>query len=247
MTKKPSASRIAVSLEVGSKLTFASALDWPGWCRSGRDASAAVAALRAYAPRHAPVVRDAGLTPPDPDAIEVVEHLPGSGTTDFGAPGAISPVERERCTPAEAARLASLLDACWRHLDRVAAGAPAALRKGPRGGGRDRDAIVDHVLSAERDAYARKIGLRLPAPDRGDPSSIATQRAAIKAVILSAAGPRSASPPPPAPDSVLPRRSASAERPERGWPVRYAVRRIAWHVLDHAWEIEDRSAPAPPA
>ncbi|HET6213465.1 MAG TPA: hypothetical protein VFE14_11405, partial [Micromonosporaceae bacterium] len=28
---------------------------------------------------------------------------------------------------------------------------------------------------------------------------------------------------------------------ERGWPARYAARRIAWHVLDHAWEIEDKS------
>ena len=28
------------------------------------------------------------------------------------------------------------------------------------------------------------------------------------------------------------------------WPARYAARRIAWHVLDHAWEIEDRSDPA---
>jgi hypothetical protein len=29
----------------------------------------------------------------------------------------------------------------------------------------------------------------------------------------------------------------------RRWPPRYAARRIAWHVLDHAWEIEDRSEP----
>ena len=27
------------------------------------------------------------------------------------------------------------------------------------------------------------------------------------------------------------------------WPVRYAARRVAWHALDHAWEIEDRSDP----
>ena len=27
----------------------------------------------------------------------------------------------------------------------------------------------------------------------------------------------------------------------RPWPERYAARRIAWHALDHAWEIEDRS------
>lgn len=25
------------------------------------------------------------------------------------------------------------------------------------------------------------------------------------------------------------------------WPLRYVVRRVAWHVLDHAWEIEDRA------
>lgn len=32
---------------------------------------------------------------------------------------------------------------------------------------------------------------------------------------------------------------------EKGWPPRYAARRIAWHVLDHAWQIEDRSGPPP--
>jgi hypothetical protein len=26
----------------------------------------------------------------------------------------------------------------------------------------------------------------------------------------------------------------------KDWPLRYAARRIAWHALDHAWEIEDR-------
>ena len=28
------------------------------------------------------------------------------------------------------------------------------------------------------------------------------------------------------------------------WTARYAAHRVAWHALDHAWEIEDRSAPA---
>jgi hypothetical protein len=32
--------------------------------------------------------------------------------------------------------------------------------------------------------------------------------------------------------------------PGDGRPPRYAIRRIAWHVLDHAWEIEDKSDPA---
>lgn len=25
------------------------------------------------------------------------------------------------------------------------------------------------------------------------------------------------------------------------WLVRYAIRRLAWHILDHAWEMEDRT------
>jgi hypothetical protein len=28
---------------------------------------------------------------------------------------------------------------------------------------------------------------------------------------------------------------------EKRWPPRYVARRMAWHLLDHAWEIEDRS------
>ncbi len=32
-------------------------------------------------------------------------------------------------------------------------------------------------------------------------------------------------------------------RPGNGpWPTRYFARRLAWHALDHAWEIEDRSS-----
>ncbi len=32
-----------------------------------------------------------------------------------------------------------------------------------------------------------------------------------------------------------------------GWPVRDAIRRRAWHILDHAWEMEDKdlSRPSP--
>jgi hypothetical protein len=107
-------------------------------------------------------------------------------------------------------------------LDRVAAGAPAKLRKGPRGGGRDRDAVVTHVLDAEA-SYARKLGLRFRPPAPGDKKAIAEAREAILGVL---------------------RRTSSGVPPgEKGWPPRYAARRIAWHVLDHAWEIEDKSEP----
>lgn len=58
-----------------------------------------------------------------------------------------------------AARLADLVAAAWRVFDRVAANAPAKLRTGPRGGGRDRDQIAEHVAESEP-SYARKLGVR---------------------------------------------------------------------------------------
>lgn len=120
---------------MGTRLSFASALDWPGWSRSGPGDKAAVEALRAYAPRYSPVARGAGLEPPDSTQIEVVERLPGSGTTDFGVPGVIGPLDGEPLTAPEAARLVRLLESCWELFDRVVADAPASLRKGaPRWG-----------------------------------------------------------------------------------------------------------------
>jgi len=220
MPKLTGSTRLVV--EAGRRRTFASALDWPGWCRSGPDEKRALEALAACAPRYRAVAAEAGLALPARAgvAMTVVEHVAGSATTDFGAPGSVADDERADLTPAEAARRASLVQAAWVVLDKVVAGAPAALRKGPRGGGRDRDAIVEHVLAAEV-AYARKVGLRLRQPDVADAADVAAFRAEL--------------------DTVL--RSARAGVPAgaKDWPPRYAARRIAWHALDHAWEIEDRS------
>lgn len=211
-----------VYLESGRKRVFACALDWPGWCRSGRDEATALGALAVAAPRYAVVAEEAGVAFPaeTADAFEVVERLAGSATTDFGAPAAVATRDMEPLTLDDAERLAALVAACWVFFDRVVSTAPAALSKGPRGGGRDRDAIVEHVLAAEV-AYARKIGIRQREPALADSSAISTLRAAILEGL----------------------RMARDGRPvvEKGWPVRYAARRIAWHVLDHAWEIEDRS------
>ena len=97
---------------------------------------------------------------------------------------------------------------------------PPELRKGPRGGGRDRDKVVAHVEEAER-SYAKSIGIRLPrtAPIDGGPGR---DRRGARARQRRVAAARAAA-----------------------WTQRYAARRIAWHVLDHAWEIEDRSEPTP--
>ena len=213
-----------VFLEVGKKKVFACALDWPGWCRSGKDEELALEALAAYAPRYAVVAEHAGIAYPARvgEDLEVVERLPGSATTDFGAPGEIAGADAERATGRQAERLAALVVASWAVFDRVRAGAPAALRKGPRGGGRDRDKMVDHVVGAEA-AYARKLGVKHRQPAIDDQAAIAALRDDIIEVLRA---PSDGSPPVP-----------------KGWPPRYAARRIAWHVLDHAWEMEDRSDP----
>jgi len=212
---------IAVVVEIGTKRTFASALEWPGWSRSGRDEHSALRALDAYAARYAPVATTARLTFPKTIRLEVVEHLPGSATTDFGAPGAIADAERRPTNRIDAVRLGALVSSSWAQLEMIAHRAPAELRKGPRGGGRDRDEVVNHVIAAET-AYARKLGVRDLSPEPGDDQG----RGMLRAAILRAL--------------EIP----GAETPAKGWPTRYAARRIAWHVLDHAWEIEDRSGPA---
>jgi hypothetical protein len=212
----------AVTLEVGAKKVFASAVDWPGWCRAGRTEEAALEALDAYAQRYAEVADGAGVRFPRSAsaAFEVVERVSGNATTDFGAPGTVTPGDAERLTAAGATRQAVLVGAAWQVLDRIAAQAPAELRKGPRGGGRDRDKMIDHVLSAEA-AYARKIGVKHRPPALADTAAIKALREDILA--------------------VLSRASDGAPPVPKGWPPRYAARRIAWHVLDHAWEMQDRA------
>jgi hypothetical protein len=214
-----------VYVETGRTRTFACACDWPGWCRAAKDEPSALEALAAYAPRYAPVAKKARIAfdPKSAAAFRVVEHLAGTATTDFGAPDAVAKRDTTPLAAPEGKQIAALVNAAWVIFDDVIAGAPSELRKGPRGGGRDRDQIADHVLGAEG-AYLRKLGLRLTPPTRDDRRGIAEFRAAIA--------------------NVLGKPSNGKALVERGWPQRYAARRIAWHALDHAWEIQDRSAQA---
>jgi hypothetical protein len=207
--------RIRVMVEAAPKRVFVAALDWPGWVRAGKDEGLAVEALLAAAPRFAAVTSEAGLAF-DPGAIDldVVERLPGGGGTEFGVPSSIAEADRAPVDAAEAARLAAIVEAAWTVFDRVAAAAPEELRKGPRGGGRDRTKIVGHVNEAD-EAYAREIGL----------ASRPKEVPALRAAVLEALGT-------PSDGSPL---------AGRKWTQRYAARRIAWHALDHAWEIEDRT------
>jgi hypothetical protein len=215
-------SRTAVYIEAGAKRAFACALDWPGWCRSGKGEEQALEALAAAAPRYAVVARAAGFPLPAGagEAFEVLERLPGTATTEFGAPDRQATGDDRPLSGEQAERLAALLKGSWTAFDRVVAGAPAELRKGPRGGGRDRDKIVAHVLGAEA-GYATRLGLRLREPQWEDRAAVAAFRDAIVGGL--------GTPP------------VEGPRGGKRWPGRYAARRIAWHALDHAWEIEDRS------
>jgi hypothetical protein len=194
-----------VYLEEGKTRVFAVALDWPGWCRQAKTAELALEALDEYRVRYAHVVSSTFR----PGEFEVVGTLKGNATTDFGAPDARGPWDEVTLTPRELNRQILVLQDCWNYFDTAVDHAPPTMRRGPRGGGRDRDAIVDHVREAER-AYCSRTGFRVAPRTPWD-----EQRDVVVTTLR-------------------------ASTPSAKWPIPYALRRVAWHVLDHAWEIEDK-------
>ena len=163
---------IPVYLELGARRTFAGAVDWPGWCRSGRDETAALEALVAYAPRYARAI-DTALPeielPASPSDLVVTEHLKGYSTTDFGAPGAVPAADECDIDPQALERFRALLQACWQTFDRAVASADGkTLRKGPRGGGRDLAGIIQHVVDANK-AYLARLAWKPTADLETDP------------------------------------------------------------------------------
>lgn len=218
---------LRVAVEAGAKRSFASALDWPGWSRSGPSTEAAIESLLEYAPRYARVVNRAGeaIEPPaSAQQVEIVERLAGGGGTDFGVPGAAAAAEDAPIDDADLRRLTALLTAAWDELDGIAERARGVeLRKGPRGGGRDLENVLDHVLQAEV-AYLGQLGARSPDPATRE----SVRQAFLETLAARATG----------------RPIENPRRTKRPWAPRYAVRRAMWHVLDHAWEIEDRATEA---
>ena len=222
---------IHVVVEGGSKRVFASAVDWPGWARSGRDESAALEALVAYAARYSSVVARAKLgfvTPADARSFRVVERLPGNATTDFGAPGVPAKVDATSVDAAELARFRKLLTAGWRAFDAgVVSARGKTLRAGPRGGGRSLSAIVDHVRDAEA-GYLSGLGWPFKSSATGRELIEQTRSAVLEGLAASVYG------------------KIAARGPRGGvrWKPRFFARRLMWHALDHLWEIEDRSTLA---
>ncbi len=218
--------RLEIAEEVGAKKTFVWAIDWPGWCRGGKSGPLAIEALIDHGPRYARVASIAGEPFGDVSAhaLSSIDSVPGGSGTEFGVPSSITDADRRPVSEAEADRLARIVAAAWTVFDDVAMAAPAELRKGPRGGGRDRDKMIGHVIEADH-YYAREIGVRGRPPDPSDRAAVEAERAAML--------------------DVLRQPSDGSPLADRTWTPRYAARRIAWHALDHAWEMEDRTDPGP--
>jgi hypothetical protein len=214
---------IDVYLEVGAKRTFAGSLEWPGWTRGGKDEEQALQALFDYAPRYAKVAKKLGFdAPKNVKELKVKERVKGSANTDFGSLGDAPTYDDEPVDENEHQRLQKILQACWAALDKAERAARGKeLKKGPRGGGRELDNIVQHVLDAEG-GYLYRLAWKRPKEAERDTKL--SRKLMLEALTASVRG------------------EVPAEGPRGGkrWAARYFVRREAWHVLDHAWEIEDR-------
>ncbi|MFX0012447.1 MAG: DinB family protein, partial [Candidatus Hermodarchaeota archaeon] len=206
-----------------------SALDWPGWARSGRDELEALNTFLEYGPRYQRAIYSSQLNfkpPVDSVSFEVTERLTGNATTDFGAPGIAPSVDSSPMDTATLERFKGILNACWEVFAKTVGSANGKqLRKGPRGGGRSVSQIADHVIESHYN-YLRMIYWREPQEKTSDVSSMieVLKHADEQALAFAVSG----------------------EMPETGsrggklWKPRYFVRRAAWHILDHAWEIEDK-------
>ena len=214
---------LRVVLEVAPKRSFASAIDWPGWSRGAKTAGRG----HRGAPRLRPSLRQGRearegrlLSAGDDPGVEIVERQKGGGGTEFGVPSSTARSESEPIPVRELTRLVSLLEASWAAFDAAARRAEGTtLTLGPRGGGRQVPKMVEHVREAEA-AYVHQLGTKASGQEIDE-----LRRSFVEALRLLAAGDEL-----PAPNKV-----------KKPWSPRYAIRRSAWHALDHAWEIEDRS------
>src|SRR5215831_12752364 len=160
------ADTLRVMLEIGTKdkQVAAVAPDWPGLERGAKTEEAAIARVQAYLPRYAPVANLEGMGAEFADVatVDVVEQYPGTGSTDFwGISFAFSDIDRQELSRDALERELTLMPACWAFFDDVRARVSAEMQKGPRGGGRDRDRIVQHTFRVEQD-WSKKLEVHTP-------------------------------------------------------------------------------------
>lgn len=218
-----------IYLEIGEKRLFAGSIAWPGWCRSGRDEDSALQALFDSGSRYARILSSTDLgfeVPEQLSEFNIVERLEGSRTTDFGAPDMPLDRDKDPIGADELERFKKLLKACWEAFDQAVKKAEGKeLRKGPRGGGRDLEKIIEHVTGAD-ESYLKQIGWKIENFRETDPDE---RLAHVRDEVLKGL-------------AAAVRGELPTEGPRGGkrWSPRFYIRRVAWHVIDHAWEIENR-------
>jgi hypothetical protein len=205
------------------KKSVAFAVDWPGWSRGAKTADAALETLEAYRPRYRPIAVAAGLAEEFDKAgkLKVVEDKVGTGSTDFwGISFSPCSLETEPMKERELDRKIALLTACWAHFDAVAARVSEEMRKGPRGGGRDRTRIWRHTIRTESEDFAKKVGLRIPEEGALEPKALRSYREAYIEAIRAY--------------------NAGEGKRMRSWNLPFLLRHSGFHTMDHAWEMEDK-------
>ena len=206
------------------KKAVAFAVDWPGWSRGAKTTDQALATLESYRERYRPVAVAAGLGGEFDAAgpLDIVEDRVGTGSTDFwGISFSPSSLERGPMDEAELERKIAVLQACWAYFDDVAARVSPELRKGPRGGGRDRDRIIAHTIRTESEDFAKSVGLRVPERAALTPDGLRTYRVAYL-------------------EAIRAYQRGEVNRPMRSWTLQFLLRHSAYHTMDHAWEMEDK-------
>jgi hypothetical protein len=213
--------RVTVEIGPKGKKVVAVAPDWPGFARGATTEEAAINRLRSYISRYAPVAKLAGMDAAfaNVSAVNVVERYPGTGSTDFwGISFAFSSIDRQAVSNEALERELTLMRACWMFFDDVRSRVSPEMRRGPRGGGRDRDRIVRHTLAVEQ-GWAKGLGIRTSEDGILTDEELNAQRDAYCNAI----------------------RTFHEEGKMAGtWPLRYLIRHTAFHTLDHAWEMEDK-------
>jgi hypothetical protein len=218
---------LRVTLEIGpkGKNVAAVAADWPGLERGAKTGEAAIEKLQSYRPRYAQVAKLAGMEAQFAaiTKVDVIEQYPGTGSTDFwGISYAFSDIDRQDLSREELDRELALMQACWTFFDNVRLRVSAQMRKGPRGGGRDREEIVGHTMRVEQE-WAEKVGVPTPQGEMLIDEGLQAYRDAYRNAI---------------------RAFHSEGKMARTWPLRYLIRHTAYHTLDHAWEMEDKDLTA---
>jgi hypothetical protein len=205
------------------KRSVAFSLDWPGWSRGAKTPELALDTLESYRDRYRPIAKLAGMSK-EFDAVgplKVVEDRVGTGSTDFwGISFSPSSTEHGPMTKAEFDRGIKLLRAAWAFFDDVAARVSPEMRKGPRGGGRDRDRIIRHTITQESEAFATSVGLHIPEGAALTPEGLKRHRETYVEAMRAY--------------------NAGEGKRMKSWSLPFLIRHSAFHTLDHAWEMEDK-------